>query len=311
MDQMYCMDYSKGDVFFQATLDDEIQGRKHVFAVIKAAECSDESRLSSDPKCSSTTDIDSYLLDKTLYFHTINKQPNYQIEYDEEGEKINYLETFQWIAPMPLRRNKYTGAGMRFRFNEFYQTDQWFFARNGQYDFIDLLTSTFDVFDVDPAKTIKMRGEMYLRMHSEQIIHKRRVMVLMDFLGKIGGLNRLLWTLGGLIIGFLYQDRLAVEIIEDLYEVKDKGEPVKNIKAIDIVCKQVFCCFRRARTKQVTKVIDAGKKKLSRWFDIKKQIMKIYHKGQIGEFDIDTGVIILKDEVQGEYGECGTHRGLI
>ena len=55
----------------------------------------------------------------------------------------------------------------------------------------------------------------------------------------------------------------------------------------------------------------AGKKTLGQLFDIKRRIMKINHTGQIGEMDIDTGEIILKDEVEGEYGECGTHRALL
>ena len=74
-------------------------------------------------------------------------------------------------------------------------------------------------------------------------------MVLMDFLGKIGGLNRLLWTIGGLIVGYLYKDRMIFELLEDLYEMKDKGENVKRVYGSDIMCKQVCCCFRRARAK--------------------------------------------------------------
>jgi hypothetical protein len=48
-------------------------------------------------------------------------------------------------------------------------------------------------------------------------------MLIFDFLGKIGGLNRLLWTLGGLLIGYLYRDRLAIEITESIYVLRDKG----------------------------------------------------------------------------------------
>jgi hypothetical protein len=68
-----------------------------------------------------------------------------------------------------------------------------------------------------------LRGELWFRIDSKMFTHTRRVMLLFDFLGKIGGLNRLLWTIGGLILSYCYKDRLAVEIIETLYDVEKSG----------------------------------------------------------------------------------------
>ena len=135
------------------------------------------------------------------------------------------------------------------------------------------------MFDVNPAENLKLRGMIYIRLNSQMIVHSRRVMLLFDFLGKIGGVNRLLWTLGGLLLGYLYKDRMVIETLENLYELKDKGQEIKDIKASDILKKQVFCCFKTKRAKQVNKVIEAGKKKLSLWFDMRKQILRVDYKG--------------------------------
>jgi hypothetical protein len=42
-------------------------------------------------------------------------------------------------------------------------------------------------------------------------------MLLFDFLGKIGGLSKILWQLGTMIVGYFLKDRLIVEILESLY----------------------------------------------------------------------------------------------
>jgi hypothetical protein len=45
-------------------------------------------------------------------------------------------------------------------------------------------------------------------------------MILFDYLGKIGGLNRTMWTVGAIIYGYFYKDRLVVEVTESLYLCK-------------------------------------------------------------------------------------------
>jgi hypothetical protein len=87
-------------------------------------------------------------------------------------------------------------------------------------------------------------------------------MLLFDFLSKIGGLNRLLWTLGGLLIGYLYKDRLALEISESIYVLKYNGQDLPDFQARDILVKQVFFCCKSKKSKQLDKAIRAGKKKL-------------------------------------------------
>ena len=53
-------------------------------------------------------------------------------------------------------------------------------------------------------------------------------MLIFQLFSAIGGLNRLLWTIGGLIVGFLYKDRLVLEITEDLYVLKSKGKELED-----------------------------------------------------------------------------------
>jgi hypothetical protein len=79
-----------------------------------------------------------------------------------------------------------------------------------------------------------------------------------------------LWTIGNLVIGYIYKDRLIVEIMETLYKLRDKGKDVSNFNARDILIKQVFFCCKSRRTNQINKAILAGKKRLNVMFDIKK-----------------------------------------
>jgi hypothetical protein len=74
-------------------------------------------------------------------------------------------------------------------------------------------------------------------METEEITHTRKVMLIFQLFSAIGGLNRLLWTIGGLIIGFLYKDRLVMEITEDLYILKSKGKEIDNFQSVDILIK--------------------------------------------------------------------------
>ena len=84
----------------------------------------------------------------------------------------------------------------------------------------------FETFDVLPEEDTGLRAAFYLRLETKMINHTRNVMLLFDFLGKIGGLNRLLWTLGFLAIKYLYKDRITVEILESMYVLKDNGEEI-------------------------------------------------------------------------------------
>ena len=55
--------------------------------------------------------------------------------------------------------------------------------------------------------------------------------------------------------------------------------------------KQVFCCYKSKKSKQLKKIVDVGKYKLGQWFDIRTQILKLDYPRveEIGELDINTG----------------------
>ena len=45
----------------------------------------------------------------------------------------------------------------------------------------------------------------------------------MDFFGKIAGINRLLSTIAGTVVSLFFKDRLSLEIVESLFEVRNNG----------------------------------------------------------------------------------------
>ena len=86
-------------------------------------------------------------------------------------------------------------------------------------------------------------------------------MLLFDFLGKIGGLNRLLWTLGAIILGSLYKDRLQIKIIESLFDCQEKGSGLSSFSTWDLLKRSVLCRYcKTKKVKQLDKTIQAGKK---------------------------------------------------
>jgi hypothetical protein len=50
----------------QASIDQRILGEKHVYFIIKVAECSNETRIDGDPECAPQAQVDDWLSDKYL-----------------------------------------------------------------------------------------------------------------------------------------------------------------------------------------------------------------------------------------------------
>ena len=73
-------------------------------------------------------------------------------------------------------------------------------------------------------------------------------MTLMDFLGKIAGINRLLLTISSTVIGFFFKDRIYLEVIETLFSIKEKGSKIKDFNASDLIKRNISCCFSSKRT---------------------------------------------------------------
>ena len=79
------METLKDDIYFQSTLHGEIRGDKHVYNMIKVGECTNETKVDGDPECATDEEIEDYLSDKMFYPYVIDKQANYNIEYDVNG----------------------------------------------------------------------------------------------------------------------------------------------------------------------------------------------------------------------------------
>jgi Ca2+-binding RTX toxin-like protein len=48
---MFCLDRNDKEIFLQGTQDDLIKGKKHVYLNIKAAECTNKTKIAGDPIC--------------------------------------------------------------------------------------------------------------------------------------------------------------------------------------------------------------------------------------------------------------------
>jgi hypothetical protein len=83
--EMFCVDRGNVDIYLKNTIDGNIIESNHVYLVLKAAECTEETRIEGDPQCSNKTEIHEYLSDKYLYINNIDQAANYGIDYDLDG----------------------------------------------------------------------------------------------------------------------------------------------------------------------------------------------------------------------------------
>ena len=86
---------------------------------------------------------------------------------------------------------KYSDTGYRFRENEFTMKDAWIPGFGGEKKtFYDIIKYNTDTMEVDDSKTdIAL---MYFRIDVDRIIHKRNVFTFMNWLGAIGGVEKVL-----------------------------------------------------------------------------------------------------------------------
>ena len=163
----------------------------------------------------------------------------------------------------------FTDVGYRLRVNNFNMVDYWFWSSQNVQYFEDIVKYNFDTFTLRKDNNQPTKAEVYIRLSTDMITHSRRVMLLFDFLGKIGGLHKLLLTIATIITGFAFGDRLALEIMENIYKLRDNGEDVPNFKSRDVLMKNLSCFYRSKRTKQLDKALVYGRKKLGDLFDLR------------------------------------------
>jgi hypothetical protein len=68
-----------------------------------------------------------------------------------------------------------------------------------------------------------------------------------------------MWTLGGIVFGFFYKDKLTIEVIKSLYICEQNGQQVENFKDIDLFKKKILCWCKNRRNIELEKTIGAGK----------------------------------------------------
>lgn len=86
---------------------------------------------------------------------------------------------------------------MRVRLNRFQRLDEWLLPGSGIDKFYDIIGYSFDCY-----KQRKERlNEMWVRIAVDQINHRRKVFGMMDFIGAIGGVSRVFFSLAIFLYG--------------------------------------------------------------------------------------------------------------
>jgi hypothetical protein len=49
--EMYCLDQKNEGMYLKASKDEYVMGHETVFFIIKAGECTEETRITGDPEC--------------------------------------------------------------------------------------------------------------------------------------------------------------------------------------------------------------------------------------------------------------------
>ena len=98
-----------------------------------------------------------------------------------------------------MKAGKFSDTGHRFRFNSFHRTDNWYSNTEILNPFFDYVFYNSDTYDV-PLDKVEI-AEIYFRLMTDQITHKRKVFAIMDFFGSIGGVSRVLLSMSGIIYG--------------------------------------------------------------------------------------------------------------
>jgi hypothetical protein len=75
------------------------------------------------------------------------------------------------------------------------------------------------VFPSPPDNNPDMIAEIYFRLAVDQISHTRRVYALMEFIGGLGGVGKLLLRLSGWLIGGYASFHSALMTMSALYKV--------------------------------------------------------------------------------------------
>jgi len=112
----------------------------------------------------------------------------------------HFRENEIWLPSVPMSAGFYSDTGYRFRENIFLMHDSWVpGVSSEQTHFYEVTT-----FNSDPLKVHtdhKVVAKMFFRIDVDKVIHTRKVFKFMDWLGAIGGIEKLLLKFTIVLLG--------------------------------------------------------------------------------------------------------------
>jgi len=118
-------------------------------------------------------------------------------KFDEGSVRQNEI----WMPLVKFKSGLFSDTGYRFRENEFKHGDNWFPGAPFQHrTFYDVTFFSSD--EIEVGTDFMTVAEMYFRVKTDTIKHRRKVFSIMDWLGAIGGIEQflidmLLFAFGG------------------------------------------------------------------------------------------------------------------
>lgn len=142
--------------------------------------------------------IDNWIREKMVTLKLINQKIDF-ISFNDTAVRYNEV----YIPAVPLGNGAYSDTGYRLRFNEFLRQDGWFIKNNLVNKFFDYVFFSSDTYPNAPPSNQRLIAEMYFRLDSNQVNHKRDAFFIMDLISKLGGVERLLLKIcAGFLGGF-------------------------------------------------------------------------------------------------------------
>ena len=191
------------------------------YVVIEVHKCSPKTWKPGYPQCAPSRDIDAFIETKQICFKVLNEKIDF---IEREGKAVRYAESF--LPVIQMQSGVFSDTGHRMRFNYFERTDFWWSKSQKIIDkFYDYVFYSSDTYDVPKTNTVI--AEIYFRLDSNQVTHRRIVFSFMDFVSSMGGIERVLLKICGVVysgyasfwsvfstIGMLYKLRSESKIFD-------------------------------------------------------------------------------------------------
>lgn len=130
------------------------------------------------------------------------------------------------MEPILISPGHFSDQGFRYRRNTFRKHDSWVPGIPGSMsNFYDI--QFYNSLTVPVEKDYLKIMESYFRIDGEEIVHSRNVYRLMDWLGAIGGVERILMNFTIFIFGSYSKFNSTIELINQVNTQNQKGQQDK------------------------------------------------------------------------------------